>query len=96
MTAEPGAYTAEDPTPAEAREQGAMRYTCRAPGCSRTIGHGLLACSAHWFALPVRLRSDIRDEWDKHGPSARHVTLVNHAVELWEQYAAASANRGKR
>lgn len=50
--------------------------SCAANHCQERVKRGMLMCRAHWFALPVKYRSDIMNAW-----GARNMEAYQEAVE---------------
>lgn len=67
----------------------ASDHDCPAPGCTRSLPGYLLACNAHWFALPPDLRRRITRAWQdrRRHPTPEtigaHLELVVEAMEVW-------------
>lgn len=38
-------------------------HECPGTGCTRRVAHGKLACRAHWFMIPRRLRDAVWDAY---------------------------------
>ncbi len=58
-------------------------HRCPAPGCRRLVPRSHLACSAHWRALPKRLRDELTTEWRRPGVSSRQRHLYREAEAIW-------------
>lgn len=62
-------------------------HTCPAPGCSQVIHDSVLACRAHWFALPKDIRSRV-NRWYVIGQTAATMSpeyraALEDAVAFW-------------
>jgi len=58
-------------------------HRCPGPGCLRPVPYEQLACSRHWFQVPMVLRRAVTRTWD-HGAGAgspEHVAAMRAAVK---------------
>lgn len=63
------------------------KHDCPANGCDKEVPFEVLACKAHWFALPVPLRKRISQSWARQdllewaAARAEAVTLLGGVVD---------------
>lgn len=58
-----------------------MMHECPAPGCTKQVPHGKLACSADWMRIPKPLRSAVWAAYYGKGMgSSEHLAAITLAV----------------
>ncbi len=59
-------------------------HECAHPTCTAQVPYGVLACRAHWFALPMAVRNRVGWTWRRWRGDLAHVAAL-------EEYEAAVA-----
>lgn len=68
-------------------ERPILNHTCHWPGCTVEVPRAMWGCTAHWFALPMRLRDRIwaayrRGQEVTKDPSPEYIAVA-HEVQKW-------------
>lgn len=65
-------------------------HYCHAPNCPSAVEPKLLACAAHWAALPTTLRRSVwaayrqGQEIDKR-PSSAYLMVMRRCIAFWDE-----------
>jgi hypothetical protein len=59
-----------------------MSHECPGPGCSIPVNDDKLACRAHWFQVPMRVRNRVYSAWARGAGagSAEHREAMIQAI----------------